>query len=233
MKRKFAPEPPEPWEYGYLDQLDLRGWYKELTRLYKLSVDHDLGLVELSPTIILYCNLANPGEATETEMVQFGLPTVQLVGRGDGGYWLPSERLPALIVNVGAPDKVIFQELKQLLEEIRKYIKSPVAKRGRYSLNTHFDGDTFKKWREDKIVEFADLLAWNAAMKAQGRAYYSEYELSKRLDEDISRRMTSEKKKTLKKTLASLPALAAQIAEEWHPEQVAQKLTAAYVERRL
>jgi len=212
---------------------DARGWYEELTRLYKLSIDYDLGFVELSPNIIVYCRLGEPGEETETEVVHFGLPTVEFVGPNNSGYWLPSDRLPAIIVNVNAPSRVISEQLKRMLAEIRKHIKPPVRKRGRYSLNDRFDYDTFRKWIDDRIVEFADLLAWNAAMKAEGKPYYSEYELGKKLDEAISRRMTSEKKRTLKKALASLPALAAQIAGEWDPEQRAQKLTAAEVAKKL
>lgn len=234
MIRRLAakrPDPP-PRDYTYLSQLDARGWYAELTRLFKLSVDHDLGLAELSPTIILYCKLGNPGEATETEMGHFGLPTVQLISRDEGGHWLSYERLPAIIVNVDAPDDVIFKQLKRMLGEVRKYIKPPVAKPGRYHLNSRIDEDTFEKWENDKIVEFADLLAWNASLKARGEKHYREHELGERLGKDTSR-TTSEAKATLKKALASLPALAAQIAEELESEQIAQQLTTDYVKRSL
>lgn len=168
--------------------------------------------------------LGNPGEATETEMGHFGLPTLQLVGPDRGGYWLSRERLPAIIVNVDAPDDVIFKRLKLMLGEVRKYIKPPVAKPGRYHLNSRFDEYTFAKWKNDKIVEFADLLAWNATLKAQGEKRYREHELGERLGKYTSR-MTSEAKATLKKALASLPALAAQISEEMQYEQLAQQLT--------
>jgi hypothetical protein len=234
VTRNLAAKRPDPptCDYTYLSQLDATGWYAELTRLFKLSVDHDLGLAELSPTITLYCKLGNPGEATETEMGHFGLPTVQLVGPNQGGYWLSGERLPAVIVNVDAPDDIIFKKLKRMLREIRKYIKPTVAKPGRYQLNSRFDEGTFKKWQNDKIVEFADLLAWNAGLTARGEEHYWEHELGERLGKYTSR-TTSETKATLRKALASLPALAAQIAEEWESEQIAQQLTADYVKRNL
>jgi hypothetical protein len=36
-----------------LQKLDVEGWWTELTRLYKLSVDHNLGLHSDDPTIII------------------------------------------------------------------------------------------------------------------------------------------------------------------------------------
>jgi hypothetical protein len=216
---------PKPTrDYRYLEQLDPLGWYRELTRLVRLSVDYDLGLVELSPDLILSCTWEGPGKETGTDLAHIGTQTIQLVGQQEKGYWLDSRRLPAIIVNPAAPDAIIIKELKKTLKEVRKYITPPVAKRGRYDLNNCFDKTTFEKWIDDRIVEFADLLAWNASQKVHNCEYYSEWVLGKWLGKS-SARMTSETKKTLKKALGSLPPLSAQIANHWHAEEVSQQLT--------
>ena len=61
MMRKFNPDAPKEAAellskgYARLKPLyakgSVRGWYKELTRLYKLSVDHNLGLHRAHPTL--------------------------------------------------------------------------------------------------------------------------------------------------------------------------------------
>jgi hypothetical protein len=172
--------------------------------------------------------LAKPGEVTETEIVHIGVPTVQFIGPRDADFWLTRERLPALIVNVDAPDAVILNELKRMLEEVRKHFGPPVAKRGRYALNSRFDKNTFAKWRNDKIVQLADLLARNAALKARGASSRPDHVLGKLIGKN-SARETSEAKATLKKALASLPALAAQIAQDMVRAQIAQEMIAARI----
>jgi hypothetical protein len=217
-------------DYSHLQQLDAKGWYDQLTRLCKLSIDKNLGLFKGDPNIVVFSRLGKPGEATETTIGQIGVPTVQFIGPREEGFRLPLERLPALVVNVEAPDEVIQSELKLWLKEVRKYVKPPVAKRGQYALNYCYDEDTFAKWRADKIVEFAELLAWRATLDEQTKRRYREHVLGEWVGKE-SARTTSEAKATLKRALASLPALAAQIAHDMVPAQTAQEMIGKYVKR--
>jgi hypothetical protein len=232
---RIKTELPKPdWfvkrDYAYLKKLDAKGWYAELTRLYKLSVDHDLGLHKDDPNIII---IRKAGEADGTTIGQIGVATVQFVGRRGEGFWVPRERLPALIVNVDAPDEVILRDLKRTLKAVRSHSDAPVVARGRYALNSRFDEKKiFKKWQKDQIVQLAELLAWCATPDAPERQSYPDHIpdliLGKWVGKD-DKEVTSEAKATLKKALASLPAFAAQIAQDMVPAQIAQEMIAARI----
>ena len=59
MRKSPAKTPKPPTRnYAYLKQLDAEGWYAELTRLCKLSVDNDLRLFKGDPNI---CSLLQTG----------------------------------------------------------------------------------------------------------------------------------------------------------------------------
>ena len=129
-----------------LRHLDVQGWYEELTRIYKLSVDHDLWLADVLPGMFIWSPVGKPGEATETTIGYIAGPTAKFV------------------VNVNMPDANIHAEFKQWLEEVRKQIMPPVAKPGQYALNSEFDTRKFGTWQSEGIIQFADLLAWRATL---------------------------------------------------------------------
>jgi hypothetical protein len=106
--RKPKAKPPEPPKLNLtridirLQQLDVKGWWRELTKLHLLSVLHSLGLRTDDPNIL---TIRGRGK---TAIGQIGVPTVQFVGPRDEGFRLSRDRLPALIVNiVGVSDGVI------------------------------------------------------------------------------------------------------------------------------
>ena len=84
------------------------------------------------------------------------------------------------------------------------------SKPGPHALNSLFEVRTFLSWRNARIVQLAELLTWNAQRKARGLPRYPEHVLGGWLGlrDKIA---TNRAKGTLKKALASLPALAAQI----------------------
>jgi hypothetical protein len=217
-------------DYSYLADYDAEKWYFELIRLYELSLDYDLRLHEPDPSIKLLKHAK--GGRTTTTVVHIPLPTVQFVSERPGGFWLAEDRLPALIINVKAPDAVIYRELKLVLKSVRKHIKPPVANRGRYDLNTRFDAKTFAKWRADKIVQFVDSLAFNVQRKREGQRPYSQRELWARLGKN-SKKETEEAKSTLRKALASLPSFGAQIAQDAVSPKAAEDAMSARIAKHM
>lgn len=219
-------------DYGYLKTLNAEGWYAELSRLCKMSVDNDLGWFKGDPDICLFCRFGKPGEITETEIVHVGIQAVQFVGPNKGGgdpsVWLDEDRLPALIVNLNAADNTILTDLRRTLRAVRKYY-NPIASPGRYSVNSRFDERTFKRWREHRLIEFANLLAWRAQRLAQDKSakitndfiadlLWKKYRDPHKKFNDVI--------KVLRKALRSLPALLAQVAQENEAKQIAEEMTA-------
>jgi hypothetical protein len=214
---KPTPAPPKEAEellnkdYDYLEKLDAKGWFEELTTLRKLSVDHELGLHKEDPNIFI---------TPSGNVAQLGVRMVQVIEPSDAGFWLPRERLPALIVNLNATDEDIIAAVKRTLEE-RKPVGAPVRKPGRHAPNACFDKCTFEKWRNNQIVQLAYLLAWRAGLDAGDAKNYPDHVLGKWMTEpkdtseakkDLTEpKDTSEAKTVLKEALASLSALFAQI----------------------
>ena len=211
--RKQLAKPPKPPNRNYRDlkNLDAQGWLKELTRLFRLSVDHDLRLCDVQPNMFVFCEWGKPGQTFETSIGFIGTPTVQFIGARSTNFCIPPERCPALIINVHAPDSIILSEVKLWLSEIRKHLKPPVAKRGRYQLNSAFDATTFSKWRVAKIVEFAELLAWRATLDANVQSQIPDHLLGAHAGL-ADAKATSNARKVLKEALDSLPSLSAQVA---------------------
>ena len=229
-----TPKPPAK-NYDYLQKLAAEGWLHELSRVYELSVKYKLGLHRDDPNIFVSYN-----ESGEPEIVVMGLIPVQMVAprpndpnapgvttRDLTGSVLslpqpqayPREVIempvvsPALVVDLNAPDKVIRHEFERMLKKARKRFKPPASKPGRWAMNACFDDRVFKKWRNDRIVQLADLLAWRSTLSPSEKARWSQQRLGQQLwkNRDVNDRRVSETKKNLKEALASLPALAAQI----------------------
>ena len=114
--------------------------------------------------------------------------------------------LPALLINLSAPDGVIRDEFEKALRAARENYPSLVLKRGPQALNASFGEQKFSTWKSHKILQLADLLAW----KAREKINVSEAELGSWLGFD--KKKTELAKKLLYDALRSIPALAAQIA---------------------
>jgi hypothetical protein len=212
--RKLTAKPPKPPTLNLtridirLQQLDVNGWWRELTKLHLLSVLHGLGLHIDNP------NIPTIRGGGKTAIGQIGVPTVQFVEPRDEDFRLSRDRLPALIVNiVGASDGVIVDAVKRELKKARKRFPAPVVKPGRAAPNARFDEFTFKKWRRAKIVALAYLLAWRASLSEQDAKHYPDHVLGKLLGLNEPKD-TSDAKKTLKEALKNLPALAAQVEQD-------------------
>jgi hypothetical protein len=200
-------------------------WNGELARLRKLSVDHNLGLHQEDHNTF----------DVSSGVGQIGIPPVQVIEPRDEeellqqewlqllvcrdapnefyldtGFRLPRERMPALIVNLDAPDEFILDAVKHVLEE-RKHSSAPVRKPGRHSLSRYFDKRTFDKWQNNRIVELAELLAWQSTLAAEKKRLYPECVLGDWLNKDANQ--TNKAKNVLKDAIACLPAFFAQTSE--------------------
>src|SRR5271163_448938 len=98
-----------------------------LGKIFRLSAKNDLGWAEMVPNTTFFSTLGTDGGARGTILGQFGIPTVQFVRARAEGFHIPVERLPALIVNIDAPDGVIMKEIKRTLTEARKQVGTPVT----------------------------------------------------------------------------------------------------------
>lgn len=193
-----------------LATLDAAGWLKELTEVYRLSVEHDLKLADVLPGMFLYCRIGNPGEKTETMISQIGGPHA------------------SFIVNTNMPDAYIFEQFERWLEEVRKQVKPHVAKPGKRKPNAYFDGRTFANWRIVKIVEFAELLAWRATLPLSEQKKHLDAALGREIGRNCSKDVNVTMH-ALRKALASLPALAAQIEHEMTQSTKAREAIAARI----
>ncbi|MGD0186964.1 MAG: hypothetical protein ABSC25_17160 [Roseiarcus sp.] len=177
-----------------LYQLDVKGWYAEITRLYKLSVDHDLGLHSIDRNIIV---IPEAGGA--------------VIGHIGGPF-------ATFVVNVNMPDAMICAEFERWLEEVRKQIKPHVAKPGQRTRNSKFDKTKFWTWADVRIVQFADLLAWRATLDPIQRKKYKKSDLGRWIGRYSSKDVNTTER-MLKRALASLPALGGQIEHELAHDQ--------------
>jgi hypothetical protein len=126
------------------------------------------------------------------------------------------ERLALLLeVSLIAPDDVIIQEFKRILSAARERHPAPVKQPGPQVLKGRFKNPQFSTWRNYKILEFADLLAWKAYDKVDA----TDVQLGRLLSMgnanlDFDKKRTEVAKKELIKAISSIPALAAQVASE-------------------
>ena len=129
---------------------------------------------------------------------------------------LPAIELPALLINLNAPDGTIRDQLEEALRAGRAKYPPPVRKRGPQALNARFGDQKFYMWRRYKILQLADLLAWRNGQKDKITAAQMGRWLG--FDEGRTAKESAKEvelaKKTLEEALRSIPALAAQAATE-------------------
>lgn len=188
--KKISPSatPPQK-DYSYLRKLDTRGWYKELIRLHRLSVDHNLGLHSEDRYIIVK---RSKGGA---DIFQLGGPYASFT------------------VNLNMPDALLVAEFDRWLQEARAQIALPIKKRGPRSANTKFDRIIFFSWIDLKLVEFADLLAWRSMLSPADKVGFSDAALGLIIGRNSSKDVNTTRR-VLKQALASLPSLFAQLEYE-------------------
>lgn len=199
-------------DWTHLESLSLSGWYKEISDLCRFSVDNELGFFEGDPNVILTCDVGQPGEQGRTNLGQVGVRLVRYIPADDGGHWLYPFQLPALIVNLNAPDEVIIQGVIEALKEMRERPGSPVPKSGNKAANSYFDERTFTKWRRYKIQTVAELLAWRSKLDPK-TPRPPDYWLSDWIG-FAEPRDFNEAVNTLRGAIKSLPYLMAQLAYE-------------------
>ncbi len=223
---KPTPRPPRDAKailndnYRRLGELDAAGWHDKLTRIYVLFIKlGGLGIADPLPNVTLM------EENRSTIIVLPRVPTVQVMNycrepngrfviRPGGQYArLEPDGVLGMLVNLNAPDAVIIAEVKRALKEVRKVHPPAVEKPGRAALNGQFDARIFAKWRREMIVQMARLLAWRAGLDKRAARTYPDRVIGNWLG-FRSAKETSKAKATLKKALANLPALTAQITQE-------------------
>jgi hypothetical protein len=70
--------------------------------------------------------------------------------------------------------------------EARKHPTVPSRRPGRNSLSRPFDKHTFNKWRNNCIVELAELLAWRSTLSTEKKRVYLDSALGELPDESAS-----------------------------------------------
>jgi hypothetical protein len=182
--------------YEFVATLDARGWRDALLR----------AKAQLDPTWSAEKEEWKGVIGPDIENMYPGIIPVPVVRLIEEPERLHGIELPALLVNLNAPDGVIRDEFEKALRAARENYPSLVLKRGPQALNASFGEQKFSTWKSHKILQLADLLAW----KAREKINVSEAELGSWLGFD--KKKTELAKKLLYDALRSIPALAAQIA---------------------
>ncbi len=178
MARTNAPAPA--WfvekNYGYLGNLDARGWLYELQRwahLIKEAERRATGepLFADEWRDILGEDLdrgATPGFLNP--------PVIEVVDKADQATLRAIEK-PALIVKVwlGATDARITEEFEAALRKAREDWPSPVKKPGPRAWNDKFDDVVFTRWRAKQLAPLADLIDWRSCQPEGARASNADF----------------------------------------------------------
>jgi hypothetical protein len=196
--------PPPKWFSldSYPTKLDARGWLDALLRANAKLDSTWLAEKEEWRAIV----------GPDIENMYPGIlpsPVVQLI---EEPVRLHAIELPALLINLSAPDGAILDELKKALRAAREKHPSAVLKRGPQALNGRFDAQQFSTWRRYKILPFADLRAWCDQQPEK----LSDAQIGRWLgfNEDRATKDVAQAREVLQRALNSIPALAAQVAAE-------------------
>jgi hypothetical protein len=141
---------------------------------------------------------------------------VRLIEPDDEGVCLSPLELPALRVYLDAPDGVILKQFKAALKEARKSHPAPIVKPGPPAHTAIFDRTTFDRWRENRIIQLGELLAWREELSAAERRNYPNVALGEMagLEGGDLDKKTSLAIACLEKALSSVHALSAQICSD-------------------
>ena len=225
---KLTPEMPQDVEallahVRAREPLNTVEWHEELCRLRSLSVTYKLGV---------HATHANTIDLSDGSVGQIGLPTVTIIERCDKEYaagdivsgpcivypdapdeqvpldavgkLVPLHCLPALLVNLDHSDELIRAEFDRILREARKHYRAPFLKTGPKTEQLDWPG-TFRKWKDHRIVELCELLAWRR--QCRHLRAFPEHVLGGWLKFDKNR--IGYAKKVLNEAIASLPMLEA------------------------
>ena len=114
-------KPPEEVEsilnernYAHLEQIGVRGWFDELRRLYELSIEQKLNLHGDDPKV------ERRTIAGKTRIFLPGAPLAQLVTPVSHAVPIPTHLLPALVINISAPDEIVRTQFENALAQARK-----------------------------------------------------------------------------------------------------------------
>ena len=210
-------------DWSYLESLDTRGWRDELRRLEGLF-DPPLSAKEWSEWGAILegkeggPNFIGPLLPPNREWRHVGIgppPTVQLLERprnGERQHRVHAIETPSLLVQLNAPDAVIFSQFEAALAKARKLYPAPVQRPGRKALNARFGPRKFNSWSRNKIIPLGELLAWRADLREDEQQKYSRAALGVWLGFDECG--TSRAMGCLRKAITSIPALWAQAVEE-------------------
>jgi hypothetical protein len=94
--------------------------------------------------------------------------------------------------------------------------------------NSKFDDQTFGRWRDLKIAEFAELLAWRAGLTEAESEGISEAALGRWIGRHRSKDVNVTKK-VLIEALASLAALGAQVEHQMTQDEIARRAISARI----
>ena len=123
----------------------VKSWYMVLSRIYRASVTHSLGLHVDDPFIRV---IRRPDGA---DILQVGGPYAKFE------------------TNLAMSDEALTEMFHLWLTIARKQVPSPHSTRGPKALNTYLDKRTFAGWRNARIVEYAYLSIWSAKLSSDER----------------------------------------------------------------
>jgi hypothetical protein len=206
--------PPPDWfnleSDAFVAKLDARAWLAALLR----------ASARLDPTWSAKKEEWRGIVGPDIENMYPGTIPAQVVRLIEVPVGLHAIELPALLINLNAPDGVIREQFEDALRAAREQHPSHVRKRGPQALNARFDEQQFCTWRRYKILPLADLLAWRACQK--DKIPDVQIGLWLGFDEDQAAKEIELAKKALQGALNSISALAAQVAAE-HKLQAAER----------
>lgn len=116
-------------------------------------------------------------------------------------------------VDLNLPDAFILAEFQKFIQTAREYVPAPVLKSGPAARNGRFDEVTFSKWKNLRIVEFCELLAWRNGQPPEMRKHLKDAVLGRWIKRNLPKDV-GVTRNALKNALARLPALGSQTHHE-------------------
>lgn len=205
-------DPPAPaWlskkNYTKFRDYKLKDWSRQLMRIHLRSVELDLALHTNRSSLM------TRGARFHASIMHAPYPTVILLKERPIPYSVFKEQLPALLVRLEAPDGVILQEVTDAIRRYREIQKGDASKPATYIPKSRFDPRIFSSWQIRRIIPLADLMIWRGKLSPAARRKYSDRLLGEWIGLN-DKKSLDRSKRTLKKALASLDLIAAQLPHE-------------------